>query len=1412
MFAQTKIIWGFVEKDQFRVEGYRVLVRIDTQEIEAQTNHNGFYQLNLGNIHSGFDNGDVVSVEAVGETHFYGRVSLTLANGTTTQQSPTIEVSEDLAPPVVLSASPTDFINKQQPEVIFDILDTDSGPDFKTFNIKYNSSDVVVNSELVNPTFQIKYNFVSTNRLVVSLICLTQMAEGSDNGFVGTIADKVGNLTELQTDFTIDVTPPEINSIEPISNSFVTDAMSSIRIGATDNIAGLDHDRTRLVVDGVVVQPIFGDDFIEYAPNLPYPNTSIITWSIELFDRAGNETKYQSSFAVFAAPPLIEHPKPSPFANTKRPAISFEISKGSSDVDLSSFKMSIGDLEVGPEDPRLVLNQNEGIFLPDFDITERTHVSVSLSDIMGLETSLNWFFSIDLEPPTIVSINHNFVPNLKYPLRFRLEDEESGIDFSSLKFVVNGVLYDNTSPDVSFGDGVFVFVPGTDYFAFSKNSLSLTISDVAGNAASPFVLDFFVDGDAPRITSVSPVPNTSTNNLRPIIVIDFEDNQSGIDESSIRVTVNNVTYGPDQYIFHGTRLTLESRYDFDKKDHVFVNLYVKDRVGNLFNAQATNFRFDLEPFVVAETKPANGMFLPVPPESWIVTFNKIVDLSETSLEEDFSIESRKTTNISPIFQKEKIEDTSGLIDEKTVSLSIVGGFKRNREYRLLINDKIKDQAGNKLYSGKPGIYETQFTVYTPGDFLMRGKITISDLYKYAKVVENCDRSIVSVVPEIADLNGDGQIDENDLSTLQSIILEEINDANVAGTEPINNEAIPVIRGAVETVQIEGFAPASIAEKTIGEIRLTNAVDIVGFQGDILFDPNVLSLIDILPMVPTDVFRYRQIAPGKVRIIILDFTGSLKNSIANVKFRVIGPSTSIIRLAQHSTEIVSITEAAVIPDEIGLAVFRPSTAPSSIASIDMEVKDLLVPSEIGETTITATLVDRLGIQKFEESIPIEWSITGNGYFEEKLTLTDVSGTSTNRVILTGGPNSSVGVSAKVRFANAIRGIAPLITIYDSKIVSLEIETSRKNLGTGEPFVFEAIATTSGGIKMNTQAVTWETTSTNAVISKHGEFVAFAPGDYFVSARLIKDPRITAISKPIHVSSVVEFFDCNDRPLLIDGATGFSKLSLGNIFSGGKTGTQEIHVKNTLRAERLSVKNDMILNMNVTSFSPLLFANFAPIASESFRLTKRSTSGKIQMVSATEGFHEQNVADLDIGMSTIYLDHVNVADVGLFVCGNKPCQITKTPFVTIKNSKAHLKNDGDFAIDEKLGIIYVLLRTKPDFLGKITYRFDRSYELTPTNGEIKILEPRIVKTGDVIYANYEFNSGKLEGVKIAVTDGPDTDILVSSDGVAFAKSAILGTLFANDIAKFYIKADSGLMDQIGLQMAEVMVEADLVSIKL
>ena len=1423
-FAQTKIVWGFVEESGNRVENCRVFIQKNGTSIESITNNNGFYQLNLGNLPFAFADGDSVLVEGILNS-FYGSSSVVSAQGTTTQQVPTIQLQSDTVAPNFTLISPLSFATSNTPNIAIEILDAMSGPDISTLNLMFNSDIVVVNGMLANNAYTFSAIPVTNNRIDISLANNNPLPEGTTVLQSGSVSDKIGNSGTLSASFRIDTKAPTVSSILPTNSSFVTDPSSSILISFTEAVSGIDPSSIVMTVSGTdysIISPeiTFSNNQLTFTPSIPYVNTSVVSWSVYCKDFAQNHSiPFSACFAVFAEHAIFLNEKPAPYANSLRPMIQIGFIAGTADLDLTTFQMKIGNMVVTYGDPRLTLSSTSAIFAPDFDVANPEFLTVKITDLLGIQSSFSWTFSVDTTAPVIeivYPISGGFVKSDTADLSFKIIDTESGVDPSSLRVNVNGQLYLFDDPEINYGSGFLAFIPSVAFDNDNENVVSIEVSDFAGNSAIPFTTTFYVDNEGPELLSVLPESSSGIPNLTPPIFIRIRDNKSGIDPSTIRITVNDRIFTPNSpgYSFDGELISILSAGLFSLSDHVSVRLYVKDFAGNITNQVISTFTFDTSSLQVVSVSPAKNTFLPTLVDSLDLTFDKHLDPASFT---DISVilETQDLIQNNAAFEQEAIYIS---VDEEFLSVTPAIGFSKNKRYRLSLKSSVHAISGQFMAFTPPLtdgiIYQTEFTLYQAGDTLTRGTISVADLLNYLRGLEDCQKPIVSDIPELSDLNGDGLVDTQDISIIQAIIFGEktLADIVVAGSKIVRiTPPLPLI-GSVPVLSLSDPNTAGLGNKINLDLNMPGSNRIAAIQVDILFGANTLLLTDFEPLSVFDFFKFKIMEPGKIRVIIADTDGSIGESLARLEFLVIGNAATPITL--EAIEILDQNQTFVDAVSIQNTTFTPNST-KLIESISVVPEHLAVPADVRDINITAKLLDINGVVVQAESIPLEWTVIGNGFVFQTYTTTNEFGESSNFLRLSGPIGSQTEVRVNVRFDPSAYGLSPHIKIFDNRAVSLRLYAPNYSVGTGDPIQFRAFVNTIDGSEFETRDISWTTESLDAIVSPTGEFVGLKTGQYRVKAALNSNPNISILSYVITVTSILELFDCNDQPLLLDGITGIGKLDLGKIFSGNQSGTQEIRLRNVLKREKYTAINEILIK-NGDPFPAILTfeTEFSPIVKDSVKLIKRTRDGHIQKIPLSIGEFEITLPVIlaeTSGISTVFLPHVNVSQVGVFSCPPPKCSgpSAAAAFLTQKDTMGDLIAAGDFYIDAPAGRIYVRTAVDRTSPGRISYKYSAAATIDFATGAINITEP-IFYPDDSIQTSYNFYGGTLENVSLSVVDGPKSDVLISTNGVTFAKTAQWTKMIPDDVARVYVRAFTSTASQTGFQSAELVIEADVVSV--
>ncbi|MCZ6676553.1 MAG: Ig-like domain-containing protein, partial [Candidatus Poribacteria bacterium] len=183
-------------------------------------------------------------------------------------------------------------------------------------------------------------------------------------------------------------------------------------------------------------------------------------------------------------------------------------------------------------------------FTPLIDVTPGPYtVRVTVEDVHGNRTEAEWRFTVELDttPPAITTTSpHGIVRIDKPSISVSASDDLSGVDTfeitprNSRGQAINGVTQ-ATSDSTSA-----TFTP-TEALEGGTYTVDVKVTDKSGNTASSkwsFTVEF--DTVAPSVTNLSPQGAARVLDRRPTISAIYTDNQTGVDEASIKLSLDGV--------------------------------------------------------------------------------------------------------------------------------------------------------------------------------------------------------------------------------------------------------------------------------------------------------------------------------------------------------------------------------------------------------------------------------------------------------------------------------------------------------------------------------------------------------------------------------------------------------------------------------------------------------------------------------------------------------------------------------------------------------------------------------------------------------------------------------------------------------------------------------------------------------
>jgi hypothetical protein len=311
---------------------------------------------------------------------------------------------------------------------------------------------------------------------------------------------------------------------------------------------------------------------------------------------ATNDTLY-----IDQVGPLLVNATPSLNGSTKQTSLTLnaDVSEHSG-VNESTIMMTFNGTDYYTNSTQLKYSNGHLTFEMPSNLTGINTVTFYAEDILGNSETADWTITFDTVSPSIlinspstgdVIITRNMTVNATVTESNNIDDVWAEID--SVRYnmtLVNGTDDYETSISVSNG----------------AKTLTVYAEDEAGNTGSRSVsFTVSLDKAGPIINNTSPSLPSLVNDAAPEISADIFDSGSGIDDSTIVMTVGNETYNSSssELSFDGTTVVLTPSSDLSD-GLVNVMLTVADYEGN-YAAKQWSFIIDATSPAVTITSPAH---------------------------------------------------------------------------------------------------------------------------------------------------------------------------------------------------------------------------------------------------------------------------------------------------------------------------------------------------------------------------------------------------------------------------------------------------------------------------------------------------------------------------------------------------------------------------------------------------------------------------------------------------------------------------------------------------------------------------------------------------------------------------------------------------------------------------------------
>ncbi len=272
-------------------------------------------------------------------------------------------------------------------------------------------------------------------------------------------------------------------------------------------------------------------------------------YAVTGYDEVPNENTAVNTAQVTAqdttAPYLAnEAPAPDAIQVALDTDISFDVLDDGTGVDASTLTVAVNSIEVTPHlvvtpiAGGINVNYNPG---GSFDYNEHVKVGVRVQDNGGTELHEIYYFDTisDNQAPQVT--DKQFSVN-DPEVSFHVTDDISGVDTSTLVLQVDGVdvTADATIDDTDLLDVLVSYIAPNGWGYNTQVTFAVDVSDLAGNAMATdtWQEDTATDTTGPILDQYSPANGSTDVPVTTAISLRVRDNGSGVDQSSITMTVN----------------------------------------------------------------------------------------------------------------------------------------------------------------------------------------------------------------------------------------------------------------------------------------------------------------------------------------------------------------------------------------------------------------------------------------------------------------------------------------------------------------------------------------------------------------------------------------------------------------------------------------------------------------------------------------------------------------------------------------------------------------------------------------------------------------------------------------------------------------------------------------------------------
>jgi hypothetical protein len=442
----------------------------------------------------------VTSALRTGVTH---TVSVSVADeaGNVATRSSTFQL--ETTPPNISSMAPTGTAQSIDVAISANYSDSGSG-------INQNTALMKVDGERVQAT---------ASASGISYLA-TGLSKGAHSVSVE-VSDLFGNSAIETWTFRVEETPPTIASVEPSGE--IDTATPGISATYSDSGSGIDTSSVSLSLNGVTLHATITESSVSFQVLTPLMVGETYVILVQVADKAGNVASDSVTFTLESTPPTITVDSPKGTVPEDEAAngimVSVKLADDGSGVDPDSVMVYIDGKEVDAK------ATSESVQYKAMGLAYGDHtLRVVAADMLGNVADSSSTFSVaDTTPPTVVVISPkaDAVVGVRPIIKISYADEGSGVDLMSISVKVDDKPVTATAMAPAKSSSKVVSAGEASYevkLGYGIHTLTVEVSDVAGNKADPVVVSFVVEGASLGLVKPHNYPNpfgrgTATTNI-----------------------------------------------------------------------------------------------------------------------------------------------------------------------------------------------------------------------------------------------------------------------------------------------------------------------------------------------------------------------------------------------------------------------------------------------------------------------------------------------------------------------------------------------------------------------------------------------------------------------------------------------------------------------------------------------------------------------------------------------------------------------------------------------------------------------------------------------------------------------------------------------------------------------------------